>query len=203
MTLSEKLKKYLQMVVPHIKGKWFISDGALLGIKRHGGLIDYDDDIDLFIFPDTIIDYDKIDLKFQEDYMCNKLYNESDKLSDDCRGSDWKRFISYKTSSPELQGFNRADIMSIASTQYKSEIMPNINCSCWIDVFLLEDDPWNKRYVVPWYFGGKLFYYNYDELELVKDSTLGFDIWIPNNHEAIFERMYGLDWRTPNKNFKW
>ena len=94
MTLPEKLKKYLQMIVPHIKGKWFISDGALLGIKRHGGLIDYDDDIDLFIFPDTIIDYDKIDLKFQEDYICNKLYNESDKLSDACGGSDWKRFIS-------------------------------------------------------------------------------------------------------------
>ena len=202
-SLPNKLTKYLQMIIPHIEGKWFISDGALLGIKRQGKLLEFDNDIDLFIFPDTKIHYDKIDLKFKQDYMCNKLYNESDTLSLVGKVSDWRRFISYKTSSPELQGFNRADIMAIASVDYRDEIITDINCSCWLDVFLLEDDRDNERWVVPWYFGSQLQYYTDDDLKLVKNSTLGFDIWIPNNHEAILERMYGPDWLIENRNFRW
>ena len=188
--------------MPHIEGRWFISDGSLLGIKRGGGLLNFDNDIDLFIFPDTIIHYDKIDLKLQKDYMCNKLYNDDDRNT---LGSvsDWRRFIDYKTSSPELRGFNRADIMSIASVDYKSEVISDINCSCWIDIFTLEADEDNERYVVPWYFGGRLFYYTYDELELVENYDLGFKIYIPNNAEDILERQYGSDWLLENRDYRW
>ena len=202
-SLPNKLKKYLQMVIPHIEGKWFLSNGGLLGIKRQGDLLQFDKDLDLYIFPDTIVHYDKIDLKLQKDYMCNKLYNETD-ISSAIKGpTDWRRFVSFKTSSPELQGFNRADILAIASYDYRDEIIPDINSSCWIDIFMLENDPANERWVVPWYFGGRLFYYTYDELKLVKDSTLGFDIWIPDTAELVLDREYGKDWLIENRNWRW
>ena len=200
---SNKLKKYLQMIIPAIEGKWFISDGALLGIKREGGLLEFDDDIDIFLLPDTIINYDKIDLKLQKDYMCNKLYNGADCSTEVGKLSDWRRYLSFKTSSPELQGFNRADTMAIASVHYRNEVISNINCSCWVDIFTLEHDRDNERYVVPWYFGGRLFYYTYDDLELVENYDLGFKIYIPNNAEEILERQYGKDWGIENKNYRW
>ena len=202
-SLPNKLKQYLQLVIPHIEGKWFIGDSALLGIKRQGKLLEFDDDIDIYIFPDTIIHYDKIDLKLQKDYIVNKLYNEQDKITRTHASTDWRRFLSFKTSSPELQGFNRADIMSIASTQYKSEGIPDIHCSCWLDVFTLEHDRDNERWVIPWYFGGRLFYYTYDDLKLVENYDLGFKIYLPNNAEQVLEREYGPDWRIENKDYRW
>ena len=36
------LLEVLKNLIPCIKGKWFIGDGALLGITRSGGLIPYD-----------------------------------------------------------------------------------------------------------------------------------------------------------------
>ena len=68
---------------------------------------------------------------------------------------------------------------------------------------MLENDPANERWVVPWYFGGRLFYYTYDELKLVKDSTLGFDIWIPDTAELVLDREYGKDWLIENRNWRW
>ena len=73
----------------------------------------------------------------------------------------------------------------------------------WLDIFTLEEDEENKRFLLPYYFNKKLFYYNYDELQLNINYDLGFKIYIPNKAEAILERKYGSEWRIPNKNFKW
>ena len=49
-------------------GKWFIGDGALLGIIRGGGLISYDNDIDIYILEGTEIDLNDSCLKKHQYY---------------------------------------------------------------------------------------------------------------------------------------
>ena len=55
MNDSEKLKIMLKDLIPCIEGKWFVGDGALLGLIRKGDLLEFDDDIDIFITPETKI----------------------------------------------------------------------------------------------------------------------------------------------------
>lgn len=201
--MKEELKEMLQALIPCISGRWFISDGALLGIVREGDLIDYDDDIDIFIFPDTIINFDKLNSKFShyKDYMCYKVYNgtnEKPKFR-----SDWNRFNSYYSSLPMYYRHNRAELFSVCSKVYKEERIEMKYTLPWLDIFTLEEDEENKRFLVPYYFNKKLFYYNYDELQLNINYDLGFKIYIPNKAESILERQYGSEWRIPNKNFKW
>ena len=57
------LLSVLKELIPCFKGKWFVGDGALLGIIRGGGLISYDSDIDIYIMEDTIIDLNDSILK--------------------------------------------------------------------------------------------------------------------------------------------
>ena len=55
--MKEILKEMLKNLIPCIEGKWFVGDGALLGIIRNGDLLDFDDDVDIFILPVTKINW--------------------------------------------------------------------------------------------------------------------------------------------------
>tara|TARA_R110001599_G_scaffold143020_1_gene323828 strand:+ start:486 stop:1088 length:603 start_codon:yes stop_codon:yes gene_type:complete len=199
----KELKEMLQALIPCISGRWFISDGALLGIVREGDLIEYDDDIDIFIFPDTIINWEKLNSKysFYKDYMCYKVYNGNNEKPK-CR-NDWNRFTQYSGSLPECYGFNRGELYKFSSKIYREERIELKYTKPWLDIFTLEHDEENERYVVPYYFNKKLFYYNYEELELKINYDLGFKIFVPNKAEDILCRQYGEDYMTPNPDFKW
>ena len=183
----------LKELVKHMKGKWIIGDGALLGIIREGGLISYDHDIDIYILEDTEIDLNDSILKKQKYYICDKIYdpdNEKEKIN------IWKEYCSHiKTNNRHL---NRAQIMSLASKDYKEKkIIPEFTNN-HIDIFTLKKGE-DGRYTTKW----PNLYFTEEELQLVEDYSLGFKIFIPNNAEAILERQYGSDWRTPNPDFKY
>ena len=50
------LTEILKDLRNHIKGDWFVGDGALLGLTRNGKLIPWDNDIDIFLLPNSTID---------------------------------------------------------------------------------------------------------------------------------------------------
>ena len=58
--MDNKLKNMLKDLISCIEGDYIVADGALLGITREGGLLKDDDDIDLYILPNTKINWDKL-----------------------------------------------------------------------------------------------------------------------------------------------
>ena len=187
------LLSVLKELIPCFKGKYFIGDGALLGIVRGGCLIPYDHDIDIYIFEDTIIDLNHSCLKKQKYYICDKIYNpdnEKEKIN------IWKEYCSHiKTNNRHL---NRPQVMSLASKDYKEKkIIPQFTNN-HIDIFVLKQDE-GGRYRTTW----DNLYFTEEELELKENYDLGFKVFIPNNVEQVLSRQYGSDWQIPNKNFKY
>ena len=188
-----ELLSVLKELIPCFKGKWFIGDGALLGLIREGGLISYDSDIDIYIMEDTIIDLNDSILKKQKYYICDKVYhpdNEKEKVN------SWLEYCSHiKTNNRHL---NRSQVMSLASKDYKDKkIIPQFTNN-HIDIFVLKQDE-GGRYRTTW----DNLYFTEEDLYLKENYDLGFKVFIPNNVEAILERQYGSDWQIPNKDFKY
>ena len=183
----------LKDLIPCIQGKWFIADGALLGIIREGGLISYDHDIDIYVFKDTKIDLSKSLLKLQKYYICDKVYsplNPKEKLN------TWLEYCAYvKTNNRKL---NRAQILNLAGKDYDEKRIVPIFTTNHIDIFTLKKSE-DGKYRTDW----PDYYYNESELELVENYDLGFKVWIPNNAVDVLERQYGSDWHIPNEYFKY
>ena len=182
----------LQELIPCIKGKWFLSDGALLGIIREGGLISYDHDIDIYIFEDTIIELTD-SIKLQKYYICDKVYSP---LNSKDKKNTWFEYCAHiKTNNRKL---NRPQILKLAGQDYhEKRIVPEFTVN-HIDIFTLKKSE-DGKYRTKW----PDYYYNEEELELVENYDLGFKVWIPNNAAAVLERNYGDDWRIPNEYFKY
>ena len=203
--MKEKLKQMLKDLIPCIEGKWFVGDGALLGLIRQKDLLDFDDDIDIFILPETKINWNKLNSKYKyyKDYICFKLYNDKNGLSPPI--SDWLRFVSYVRLLPEYRGLNRAELLHVASKIYKEERIEKKYTMPWIDIFILEKDVENEgEYIVPYYFSKDRYdFYTKENLDLKENYDLGFPIFIPNKAEEVLERQYGSSYMIENKNFKY
>ena len=191
--MKNKLKIMLKDLIPCIEGKWFVADGALLGIKREGDLLEFDDDIDIYILPGTKINWDKLPNKynFYKDYMCMKIYDAQDKITSE---NEWLRYISYKRTCYEYYGYNRAEICRDIAKYYKYEKIDKQYGSCWIDIFSLVYDDRHNLYRIPQHWNGTEFYFTPTECEGTYDNTLGFDIIIPKNAKRVLERIYGSNW---------
>tara|TARA_R110001606_G_scaffold353181_1_gene503670 strand:+ start:589 stop:1200 length:612 start_codon:yes stop_codon:yes gene_type:complete len=203
--MKEKLKLMLKDLIECIDGPWFVGDGALLGIVREGDLLDFDDDIDIFILPETKIDWTKLNpqLNHYKDYVCHKVYDPANNVNESST-NEWLRYIQYNRIRPQYRGFNRAQLCKAIAPTYRDEIIYNKCNFCWIDIFTLEHDELTNNMIVPYYFNkNKLFYYTKKELQLKQNDTLGFTINIPNNTEEILQRQYGETWKTENKKFKY
>ena len=203
--MKEKLKQMLKDLIPCIEGKWFIGDGALLGLIRNGDLLDFDDDVDIFILPETKINWDKLpnNLKHYKDYICFKLYDDRNGLSPPI--SDWLRYVSYIRLLPENRGLNRSQLLQVAATTYKEERIERKYTMPWIDIFILEKDVEHEgQYNVPYYFSkDRHDFYEKTNLDLKENYDLGFKIFIPNKAEEVLARQYGKDWIIENKHFKY
>ena len=203
--MKEKLKQMLKDIIPCIDGKWFIGDGALLGLIRNGDLLDFDDDVDIFILPETKINWDKLpdNLKYYKDYICYKIYD--DRNGKPPQISDWIRYNQYIRLLPENRGLNRSQLLQVASTTYRSERIERKYTMPWIDIFVLEKDVENDgQYNVPYYFSkDRHDYYTKENLELKDNYDLGFPIFIPNKADEVLMRQYGVDWIIENKHFKY
>mgnify|MGYP003635889526 FL=1 len=193
MELIEVLKE----LIPHIKGTWFVGDGALLGLIREGKLIDYDNDIDLFILEDTKIDLNdrnnSTNLKKQKYYICDKVYDINNKQE---QLNTWLEYCSHiKGLNRHL---NRAQVFNFAAKDYdEKKIIPKFTNN-HIDIFTLKKNE-NKTYTTTW----DNIYYTEEDLQLKENYDLGFKVYIPNNAEDILERQYGESWKIPNPDFKY
>ena len=194
------LLEVLKELIPCIKGKWFVADGALLGLVREGKLIDYDNDIDLYILEDTIIDLnDSINLKLQKYYICDKVYNINNEKD---KKNTWLEYCSI--TKLRNQQFNRSQVLLEAKKDYKEKkIIPEFTIN-HIDIFIIKKDKEDNNYYldddatkigVP--------YITEEELQVKENYDLGFKVYIPNNAEQILERQYGETWKIPNPNFKY
>ena len=183
----------LKQLIPSIKGKWFIGDGALLGIIREGGLISFDNDIDIYILEDTEINLNDSILKKQKYYICDKVYHPDNEI---VKVNTWLEYCRHiKNNNRHL---NRPQVMSLAGKDYnEKKIIPEYTNN-HIDIFILKKDE-DGRYTTNW----DNYYYKEAELQLVEDYSLGFKVFIPSNAEGVLERQYGKDWRVPKKDFKY
>jgi len=203
--MKEILKEMLKNLIPCIEGKWFVGDGALLGLIRQKDLLDFDDDVDIFILPETKINWNKLpnNLKYYKDYVCYKVYDDRNGKSPQI--SDWLYFNQYIRLLPQYRGFNRAELLQVESKTYKEERIERKYTKPWIDIFILEKDVENDgQYNVPYYFSkDRHDLYTKENLDLKENYDLGFKINIPNKAEEVLERQYGVDWMIENKDFKY
>ena len=200
--MKEKIKILLKDLIPIFEGTWFISCGGLLGIVREGDLLEWDDDIDIYVLPDTKINWDKLPkkLNFIKDYMCYKIY---DRDGDTTKSTNnWNRYLAFKRSLYEYSGYNRAELAKEVAPSYRYESRTSIDKSYWVDVFVLVYDKLNDRYKIPYLWGKKEFYFTKKECETQIDTTLGFDINIPKNPLDVLQRTYGDNFMVEDRDYK-
>lgn len=193
MNIRDILKINLKRLIPAIRGDWFLSDGGLLGIERQGNLLEWDNDLDIYLLPGSWIDINvlrKQGLDLQDYYMDTKIY---DPLLENNNLNTWSEYMGYIRVLNKEKKLNRCEIMSIASEDYKEQkINPNFTIP-YIDVYYLRDDLsiscWDIKY-------------DEEDMELEENFDLGFKIYIPNNRNKILTKLYGDSWRTPNPNFQ-
>ena len=191
--LKLALKEMLAELIPCIEGKYILSDGGLLGLIREKDLLEHDDDLDLFLYPDSFINYEKLEktkLKYSKYYTCDKVYNPNNKSFN---ASAWTEYCaSYKLRN-NLHNINRAQLCKRAAKSYHFCKMEAVHTFPWIDIFYLE--PYYNMYKVPYW----NLYYN-DETIINKD--LGFDVHIPKDYERVLSMLYGDNYLIEDKDFK-
>jgi len=202
--MKNKLKIMLNDLINSniFDGTWFVADGALLGIKRNSDLLDFDDDIDIYILPDTKVDWNKLNKKYKyyKDYSCYKVYDRSDER---IVSNEWLRFVAYKRTMPQYYRYNRAELCRAISESYKKEKIERQYPKTWIDIFVLVYDENHQLYRIPQHWNGTEFYFTKEEVECEKDDTLGFTINIPKNPIQVLQRIYGVNWKVEDKDHQY
>lgn len=196
--IHNQLLETLEELVPNIKGTWFISDGALLGITRDNQLIKWDTDIDIYVLEDTTIDLQLTNLKKQQYYICDKIYNPNYEPQ---YANPWHEYIAFKRLLPENKGLNRAQLTKKISQSYKTEKKVIEYTYPHIDIFTLKKE--EDKYV---YKDGiwKQMYYTQEEIDNLEQIFFkGIPIYVPKNKEVILERLYGPTWKKPNPNHQY
>ena len=201
--IHQELIDMLGKLIPCIEGRYIMSDGALLGLIRDGGFISHDDDIDIYLLPDSSINLEKLKSKgldLQKYYLCDKIYNpKKQKYKSSNR---WREFLSYTITLPEYQGLNRFELIAESSKIYGEQyIEPEFSLPN-IDIFYLEE--WNNEYYLPYYYPNK---YGYSELVYDKDMIYyaplrdfhGVMVRIPHNPIRVLRMIYGLNWWIPER----
>ena len=202
MDNKNKLKIMLKDIIPCLEGPWFVADGALLGLMREGDLLEFDDDIDIYILPETKINWDKLPNKynFHKDYMCMKVYNGEDKIPTE---NEWLRFLAYKRNCYEYLGFNRSQLTSAISKDYRKQKIIRKYPNLWLDIISLVHDNKHDLYRLPYHWNGTEFYFTPDEFKSEINNSLGFDIKIPKNPREVLKRIYGTNWIIEERDYQY
>ena len=199
---TEILAKMLEELIPHINGPYFLSDGGLLGLTRNQRLIDYDNDLDLYLLPGTTIDIpeDHTSLAISDYYMDRKVYRKNIEKH---KTNRWLEYLAYLRVLPETKHMNRAELFKFAKKRYYVESLESNFSLPYIDIFQLEKQE-DTSYHIPYWTKKNSFKYFKEEVELLQvNNDLGFPVSIPNNAEHILLRQYGDNWQTPNPDFQY
>ena len=188
----------LKNLIDCIVGDWFISDGALLGIIRQQYLLNHDDDIDIYLLPNSYIDTDKLhtkQLNIQKYYVCDKVYSHIFSI-DQPKGNKWREYCSY--ISLHHTNLNRADLYKKAKETYQDNSINIEFTKPNIDIFYLDN---NYHFDFCGY--TEKFKYIPEEIYPIKKNyDLGFTINIPNDSHSILKRLYGNNYMIEDKDFK-
>jgi len=192
-----KLLDMLEELIPNINGKWFLSDGGLLGLHRDNKLIDWDFDLDIYILEDTTINLDLTSLKTQKYYACDKIYKEGNTFQ---YANSWLEYIRYKRLLPQYKNLNRAQITKEISHDYKNEKIIKEYTSPHIDIFTLKKE--GDKYIYKDGLYSRMFYLQEEIEDLEVIYYNGIAINIPSKTEVILNRLYGSDYMIPNPNYQ-
>jgi len=180
----------LSDLIPMIEGKWWLIGGGMLGLCRDNDLIDYDNDLDIMILPDTKINIPKnSNYRLQNYYMDSKFYDIN---LPKYKPNLWNEYLRYFSKNKKL---NRAELYREASKSYKQERIIAEFSEPYIDIYVMRKT--NFGYEIP-YFEHEFFY----DLEVdtpVKNTDLGFSVNLPSNTESVCRRIYGDDWNIPKE----
>lgn len=191
----KELLDILSEVREYIEGDWFLGDGGLLGVIREGRLIKYDNDLDIFLMPNTKINIpENSHLKIQEYYMDSKLYDDRNAPNKLNKWLEYTSFIRHNNLH-----LNRPQFCKLASESYKEKGIKPIFTKPYVDIYQLVLK--NGIYTIPHW--DKLFYKKEEVEHLQTNNSLGFEIKIPNNAINILKRQYGEEWNIVDKDFKY
>lgn len=190
-----KLKMLLNELIGCIQGEWFIGDGALLGLIRENDLLEFDNDIDIFLLPGSKIKIpDDSFIKYNKYYMDSKVSN---KFAENYKpNSGWHEFLGYTRHL--YPGINRAELYKKSSYIYKEKyIIPQFS-KPYIDIYYLIENENNYKIA----FWDNIFFKKEEVDNLISNYSLGFEVKIPSKAEDILTRQYG-NWRIPKPDFKY
>ena len=199
-SVHTKLLKILEDLILCIEGEWFVGDGALLGLIRENKLIEYDDDIDIYLLPGSKINkqkLNKLQLSYQDYYLCGKVYDKNNDLQ---KKNKWIEYINYNNHLPINYGCNRAEVAHYATKTYKKNCIKHTFTYPCIDIFYLEE--YNDTYILPFYFGQKwcdYIIFTKDLTETMDTYLYNLKIKIPKKYKEVLEIIYGKNWRIPIK----
>lgn len=198
MENKNKLKEMLKDIIKIIEGPYFVADGCLLGLMREGDLLEFDEDVDIYLLPETKINWDKLPNKynFHKDYLAYKIYDGKDDIPTE---NEWLRFISYKRTLFQYYGYNRAQLTEAIASDYKTEKIVRQHPNLWLDIIPLVYDDTHNLYRLNNHWNGQEFYFTPDECQGMYNNSLGFDIKIPNNPKEVLTRIYGPNWGVEDK----
>ena len=132
-----KLKKMLNVLIKNIYGDFFVGDGALLGLIRNGNLIPWDNDIDIYLLPNSEIDFEGLrecGLEKQDYYMDTKIYDPQNTPNN---LNSWKEYVSYRKYN-DCRYLNRCEILVECKKNYYDEKIKPIFTLPYIDVYKLK-----------------------------------------------------------------
>ncbi len=193
----------LKKLINCIEGEYFISDGALLGHVRENKLIEYDDDIDIYLLPNSYINKDKLklyDLDIQKYYICDKIYSKNHTK---IKKNKWFEYIDYMRTKRDTENFNRAELFEYASKTYNEDSIDPKFSYPYIDIFYLKenDDEYYLPYKMSSNYANKYLYFKKDIINPIMKTMFCDikDVCIPYDSVRVIKNIYGDDWFIPKK----
>ena len=193
----------LEKLINCIEGEYFISDGALLGYKRENKLIQHDDDIDIYLLPNSYINKNKLkeyDIDIQKYYICDKIYSKN---YTKIKKNKWFEYLDHMRNLEENKNLNRAELFLKASKTYKEKSIDIEFSYPYIDIFYLKELN-DTEYILPLYLGN-IHSCNYFKIPKIwcKTNKVNFcgieNVSLPNNIDDILYLLYGKNWKIPTK----
>lgn len=175
-------------LIPMIKGKWWLIGGGMLGLCRDSDLIDWDNDLDIMILPDTEINIPKDSVYGIQDYYMDKKFYRKDLPK--YKTNLWNEYIRFYSQGKKL---NRSQLYKQGAESYRQDkIIPEFS-EPYIDIYVIRQvqDGW----VVPYW--EHQVYRNEELFNPTVNRDLGFDVYIPSNTESVCRRCYGETWNKP------